>query len=275
MKQIRLLIMAIFSMIVLTVSAAENYFRPGTVWTVEVDNDAIPADYIIYNTILDEVTFEGENVLPFAQYSDESPEPEILRYLRTDGDKVYWRSTNPDYPDWYLLYDFGLKECDEVVVYQRNTQIDPENKEKIIETVYPATLKCLRQNYYINDNPLKGPMMRLQLMSYKDNDEYEDDSQCQGNWIIGMGYSGGSGDILSPWEYGWVGGGTTTICVESPKGNIVYGQPPVTGIKVISNNELSESASGVFNFQGIRVADSAENLPTGLYIVNGKKVIVK
>lgn len=35
-----------------------------------------------------------------------------------------------------------------------------------------------------------------------------------------------------------------------------------------------EAANGVYNLQGIRVADTLEGLPAGLYIVNGKKVAV-
>jgi len=47
----------------------------------------------------------------------------------------------------------------------------------------------------------------------------------------------------------------------------------LTGVDSIFGDEVIETA--VFNLQGIKVADSTENLPAGIYIVAGKKVVVK
>lgn len=44
------------------------------------------------------------------------------------------------------------------------------------------------------------------------------------------------------------------------------------GIDTISDENAPE---GVFNLMGVKVADTTENLPAGIYIVNGKKVVVK
>lgn len=46
----------------------------------------------------------------------------------------------------------------------------------------------------------------------------------------------------------------------------------VSGIDTISSDNVPE---GVYNLMGVKVADTLENLPAGIYIVNGKKVIVK
>lgn len=261
--KLKIQIFAMLAMLCLSATAAENYFRPGTVWTIIIDTDVIPSDHISYNTILDEITFEGEKVLPFAYYNDEDPEPKVERYLRTDGDKVYWRSTDPESPEWYLLYDFGLKVGDEVVVYCMHN-----------EDVEPATLKCVRYDFYLNDNPLYGPLMTLQTMRFL-NTDYDIVAQehNQGEWIIGMGYQGGPGSILDPHYWGWVGGGTEILCVESPKGNVVYGNP-VAGIKTVNDSDSSLPGHGVYNMQGIRVADTTENLPAGIYVVNGRKIVI-
>lgn len=49
-----------------------------------------------------------------------------------------------------------------------------------------------------------------------------------------------------------------------------------TGIKgVVVNNDKVNVAKGVYNIAGQRVANSVKGLPAGLYIVNGKKVVVK
>lgn len=47
-----------------------------------------------------------------------------------------------------------------------------------------------------------------------------------------------------------------------------------SGIDMIES-EAGANAKAVYNLQGVKVADSLENLPAGLYITNGKKVIVK
>lgn len=263
--KLKIFILGVLALCGMSVSAAENYFRPGTVWTIIVSDGLFPRSYIMYNAVLDEVTFEGEKVLPFVRYTDEDPTPIVERYLRTEGDKVYWRSTNPKYPNWYLLYDFGLMVGDETIVYNEN------NSYRGIVT--PVALKCLRYDYYFNDNPLEGPLMRLQVLKYGDRD-CSSNEHCQGDWIIGMGFAGGPGNMMTPFLWGWDGGSVYILCVESPKGNVVYGEP-VAGINVVSDSESSQPAiKGVYNLQGIRVADTTENLPAGLYIVNGKKQVV-
>ena len=46
----------------------------------------------------------------------------------------------------------------------------------------------------------------------------------------------------------------------------------VTGIDNISSDS---DVKAVYNLMGVKVADSTDNLPAGIYIVNGKKVVVK
>lgn len=45
-----------------------------------------------------------------------------------------------------------------------------------------------------------------------------------------------------------------------------------SGVKAVINNAYVE---GVYNLNGVKVADSTDHLPAGIYIVNGKKVTVK
>ena len=48
--------------------------------------------------------------------------------------------------------------------------------------------------------------------------------------------------------------------------------PNASGVETINANKAPE---GVYNLMGVKVADTTENLPAGIYIVNGKKVVVK
>lgn len=49
----------------------------------------------------------------------------------------------------------------------------------------------------------------------------------------------------------------------------------VAGVKGIISEPVAKIQKGVYTLTGVKVADNAANLPQGLYIVNGKKVIVK
>lgn len=52
-------------------------------------------------------------------------------------------------------------------------------------------------------------------------------------------------------------------------------EPVVTGIGGVKTDAPVKVQNGVFSISGVKVAQSADNLPKGLYIVDGKKVIVK
>lgn len=49
----------------------------------------------------------------------------------------------------------------------------------------------------------------------------------------------------------------------------------VTGIGGVKTDASVKVQNGVFSISGVKVAENADNLPKGLYIVDGKKVIVK
>ena len=52
------------------------------------------------------------------------------------------------------------------------------------------------------------------------------------------------------------------------------GEP--TGIADIEEDKAIDASEGIYNIQGMRMsAASLDQLPCGIYIVNGKKVVVK
>ena len=54
------------------------------------------------------------------------------------------------------------------------------------------------------------------------------------------------------------------------------GEPIPTGIDGLEADKTIDTSKGIYNLQGIRLsATSLDELPTGLYIVNGKKLVVK
>ena len=49
----------------------------------------------------------------------------------------------------------------------------------------------------------------------------------------------------------------------------------IQGVETDADNAEGNEATAVYNLQGIKVGDSLQGLPKGIYIVNRKKVILK
>ena len=94
--------------------------------------------------------------------------------------------------------------------------------------------------------------------------------------------------IISAWGYVWNLGAAFVLGVsssESSGGTLEYFsgitiRPVIIGTTKINLPKPSEvhSVQSVYNIYGIKVADSIEkasNLPPGIYIVNGKKIVIK
>ena len=66
-------------------------------------------------------------------YEETKPEPQLYAYIRTDGDKVYFKPANAAKDTWYLMYDFGLKVGESCEVYSAwNIDNYPNLKESHI-----------------------------------------------------------------------------------------------------------------------------------------------
>ena len=85
----------------------------------------------------------------------------------------------------------------------------------------------------------------------------------------------------APTNSGWRGGEPVGIWDLNYYRKHVYagfvrglnGGEPTTGIDVVKANETIDSSKGIYNLNGMRMqATSLDELPSGLYIVNGKKV---
>ena len=54
------------------------------------------------------------------------------------------------------------------------------------------------------------------------------------------------------------------------------GEPEVTGIESVKTDKAVDTSNGIYNLNGMRMsATSLDELPAGIYIVNGKKVVTK
>ena len=52
--------------------------------------------------------------------------------------------------------------------------------------------------------------------------------------------------------------------------------PEVTGIESVKTDKAVDTSNGIYNLNGMRMsATSLDELPAGIYISNGKKVLIK
>ena len=54
------------------------------------------------------------------------------------------------------------------------------------------------------------------------------------------------------------------------------GEPEVTGIEGVKTDKAVDTSKGIYNLNGVRLsATSLDELPAGIYISNGKKIVIK
>lgn len=106
---------------------AQSYFVDGTKWkTRTYPCCSLDGDGSVYITTLEgEETIDGYTALKMYSESEDDPSSRTLKaYIRTDGDKVYFRKANSEITEWRLMYDFGLKEGEGCYVYALNRSED-------------------------------------------------------------------------------------------------------------------------------------------------------
>ena len=99
---------------------AQTYFKDGTTWKTRLCGTLSAYNTVYYNTyakLNGTETVDGHQALKLFYYEETKPEPQLYAYIRTDGDKVYFKPANAAEDTWYLMYDFGLKAGESCEVY--------------------------------------------------------------------------------------------------------------------------------------------------------------
>ena len=115
---------------------AQTYFKDGTTWKTRLCGTQSADNVVYYNTyakLNGTETVDGHQALKLFYYEEAKPEPQLYAYIRTDGDKVYFKPANAAKDTWYLMYDFGLKVGESCEVYSAwNIDNYPNLKESHI-----------------------------------------------------------------------------------------------------------------------------------------------
>ena len=98
-------------------SFSQNYFKDGMEWQVRFSNTDVPniTKYETYSLDGRENVDGYEALKMYVSDEYESKSHEFVMFVRTDGDKVYFKT--PDLQEWLLMYDFGLQPGEGCYVY--------------------------------------------------------------------------------------------------------------------------------------------------------------
>lgn len=148
------------------------------VWEYEhvnvLDEGVVSTTYTEY--LGEEIDLEGEKAMPLLLLNDGNEEDRILAYIKTDGDVIYARSADGKNPNWYKIYDFGLKIGEGTYITAPRNDFNPEKAF----TTYLVCRDRVKSSY--------GDWTVMSLDLYKnENLEIMDGRVYHGDWIVGIG----------------------------------------------------------------------------------------
>lgn len=246
-----------------------QWFTAGTSWLQENfpcepnESSSTSSYYLIENP---------ENKDEPILYNSSCPESPIAN-IKTEGNKVLFKSIGREDSNWYLLYDFGLEPGDWCTVSSI-----PEGGNSRVERLYYCE--------EIDDNKLAyGGLPTMKMWDVLPGDEGYPEILNSGIWIKGIGSENG---VCDNFTIGYIGGGSKLLEV-SHNGEIIYKESPaaisspkaddfnvrVEGCKIIINSEVSDSTVEVFSTEGMKVFQSlvreketVVDIPSpGIYVV--------
>lgn len=230
----------------------QECFTNGTEWITKITTPGNPQTELIKIEKLDGmVNIDGYDALKmYCEYENKSDSKTLLYYVRTEGDKVFFRLPDDDSGTWYLMYDFGLVAGEGCYLYCP-LYTDKENNN----TPLKDYVKCISWT--------KGETSDIYIM---DAEEYEDNT-CSGltldgpRWLDGISSTRG---ISSNIGLGMISGSFPQL-LEVKNGDRVFYSDNTTSISKVSNTPLRYRVDGLnINLSGTEVSDNIQ-----VYYTNG------
>lgn len=278
------IVLILLSIITPILCVAQNYFIDGTEWITKVTGTHTPDSF----TTIERVSLKETPDSPYLEMylfdnSEDNSEPqdEFIAYIKSDGDKVYFKLDDKETSEWYLYYDFSI-QVGEGNYFYSIPKFNEENPRK-------SFLKCIDKKVTEDDGEIV-----LEL--------YTDDTCTtllgSGIWIQGIGSKNG---VLYNNNFGIVGVGSVLTEV-SNRGDIIYSYSDSSNVSnIISDSGIKITLKGnmiyvtsekpecgdIFTESGIIIGNynfdkepNCINLPSGgVYIIRigeyQKKIIVR
>ena len=243
----------------------QECFTNGTEWITKITTPGYPQTELIKIEKLDGmVNIDGYDALKmYCEYENKPDSKTLLYYVRTEGDKVFFRLPDDDSGKWYLMYDFGLVAGEGCYLYSP-LYTDKENNN----TPLKDYVKCISWT--------KGETSDIYIM---DAEEYEDNT-CSGltldepRWLDGISSTRG---ISSNIGLGMRSGSISRL-IEVKNGDRVFYSDNTTSISKVSNAPLRYRVDGLnINLSGTEVSDKIQVYYTsgallGNFTANGNSI---
>ena len=256
------ILILLFSLTWVSKTSASVYFQKGMVWEMRMTTTAYPdyPDWIVTAQIENDTLYNDEPAMVLSWQNDDNDETGSM-LIKVDGEKVYFMPVDKEIFEWYLFYDFGLAPGEGCYVY-RPGQIYADGNP------YRTYIKCtgIKEN-----DPAFDGWDTMSLMEYS-SEECDDIFPQEGIWIKGLASENG---VLENNRFGMDGGGSTLLRAIL-NGEVIYEK----GSASIKDLEENTGNYKVYNINGVKVLETKdksalESLPSGLYIIIGKKTLIK
>lgn len=246
----------------------QECFTNGTEWKTKITTPGNPQTELIKIEKLDGmVNIDGYEALKmYCEYESIPDSKTLLYYVRTEGDKVFFRLPDDDSWTWYLMYDFGLVVGEGCYLYCP-LYTDKENNN----TPLKDYVKCISWT--------KGETSDIYIM---DAEEYEDNT-CSGLTLDGIRWFDGISSvrgISSNIGLGMISGSFSRL-IEVKNGDRVFYSDNTTSISKVSNAPLRYRVDGLnINLSGTEVSDKIQVYYTngallGNFTANGNSINIR
>lgn len=240
--------MAILPMLIF----GQECFTNGTEWTTKITTPGYPQKDLIKIEKLDGmVNIDGYDALKmYCEYESIPDSKTLLYYVRTEGDKVFFRLPDDDSGTWYLMYDFGLVVGEGCYLYCP-LYTDKENNNTPLKDYF----KCISWT--------KDETSGIYIM---DAEEYEDNT-CTGLILDGPRWFDGISSIRGISSNIGLGmrAGSFPQLIEVKNGDRVFYSDNTTSISKVSNTPLRYRVDGLnINLSGTEAGDNIQ-----VYYTNG------
>lgn len=240
------LVMSIAMVVLPMLIFGQECFTNGTEWITKITTPGYPQKDLIKIEKLDGmVNIDGYDALKmYCEYESIPDSKTLLYYVRTEGDKVFFRLPDDDSGTWYLMYDFGLVTGEGCYLYCP-LYTDKESNNTPLKDYF----KCISWT--------KDETSGIYIM---DAEEYEDNT-CTGLILDGPRWFDGISSIRGISSNIGLGmrAGSFPQLIEVKNGDRVFYSDNTTSISKVSNAPLHYRVDGLnINLSGTEVSDKIQ-----------------
>lgn len=238
-------IILILCLFVSFISEAQNFFMEGMKWEMQTIGVAPEGPIYGTETVILKNDEKTDSLCMYRYFDNDLSNISFVGYIKTEGEKVFFKLNKEMPSEWYLFYDFGLAPGEGCWIY---------NPVAAHSTPDPAKTyaKCVG----IEKDPIDERLDALRIKLYSNDSEI--DSYDEGLWIKGIGSESGvlDNDRFNPC------GGTSILSNVYDNSKLLYHNPlasikevdhisfiNIDGLNVTLNSSEKDSVA-IFNISG-------------------------